>query len=149
MIRSNIWWRKLSYNKLHRTTKTAGLLCDAIFWSEQDIFRIRIAADKKEWENKATYPSKSISGRGCPESELIPPINPFGGTRPPFFFEIVKQISVHVAFKESFRTHLWASKKLEKEKLPPDILAVHPILMERLRVEMELSPLVRLIERKI
>lgn len=29
------------------------------------------------------YPSKSISGRGCPESELIPPMKPLGGTRPP------------------------------------------------------------------
>lgn len=86
MVRSNIWWRKLSYDKLHRTAKANALLGDAVFWPEQDIFmKLELLVEiKGMWNEVAlSYPSKSISGRGCPDSELTPPMKPLGGTRPP------------------------------------------------------------------
>lgn len=67
------------------------------FGLNKTFFELAVLADKKRWREgrrrkQNSYPSRSISGRGCPESELIPPMNPFGGTRPPssaeekFFF---------------------------------------------------------------
>lgn len=54
---------------------------------------------------ESSYPSSSISGRGCPESELIPPMNPFGGTRPPFKRK-KRDFSSNAADISQFKTNL-------------------------------------------
>lgn len=62
------------------------MLGDAILWSAKDTFSFReLNAILEAKKNKnMPYPSRSISGRGWPDSVLAPPIKPLSGIRPPF-----------------------------------------------------------------